>query len=160
MVNCKKDLLHKLYNISSTPTDKPYLEFERSLMKEPKLKEYLTNKRAERTECPEAKVSEETVNGVTYKVVEDGGRTKRYACNTTDAPAMIEVVANDRFGKKERIKCMPKDRVVDLKKLISAKFGTKHDRIRLQRGTNVLNDLVSLEDYEIKHGMGIEVFYK
>ncbi len=46
---------------------------------------------------------------------------------------MIEVIVNDRLGKKERIKCCPQDKVGDFKKLISAKTGTRPDKIRLQR---------------------------
>lgn len=41
------------------------------------------------------------------------------------APVLIEVVANDRFGKKQRIKCCPTDSVFDFKKLISAQTGTR-----------------------------------
>jgi ubiquitin-like protein 5 len=44
---------------------------------------------------------------------------------------MIEVVVNDRLGKKERIKCYPSDTIGTLKKLISAKVGTRPDKIKL-----------------------------
>ncbi len=50
---------------------------------------------------------------------------------TTAAPKMIEVVVNDRLGKKNRVKCCPDDTIGDLKKLISAKTGTKPEKIRL-----------------------------
>jgi type VI protein secretion system component Hcp len=35
-------------------------------------------------------------------------------------PKMIEVICNDRMGKKVRVKCAPEDTVGDLKKLIAA----------------------------------------
>ena len=37
---------------------------------------------------------------------------------------MIEVIVNDRLGKKVRVKCCSSDTVGDLKKLISAHTGT------------------------------------
>jgi ubiquitin-like protein 5 len=33
---------------------------------------------------------------------------------------MIEVVCNDRMGKKIRVKCCPMDKIGDLKKLLAA----------------------------------------
>ena len=41
------------------------------------------------------------------------------------APVMIEVVVNDRMGKRQRIKCCPSDTVLQLKKLVSAQIGTR-----------------------------------
>ena len=38
---------------------------------------------------------------------------------------MIEVVVNDRMGKKNRVKCCPNDTIGDLKKLIAAQIGTR-----------------------------------
>lgn len=37
--------------------------------------------------------------------------------------AMIEVVCNDRLGKKIRVKCNPDDTIGDLKKLLAAQIG-------------------------------------
>lgn len=36
---------------------------------------------------------------------------------------MIEVICNDRMGKKVRVKCNPDDTIGDLKKLIAAQIG-------------------------------------
>ena len=72
---------------------------------------------------------------------------------------MIEIIVNDRYGSKERIKCFPKDTIEILKKLIAAKTGTKHTKIKLQRCNSVLKDNISLEGYEIKHGSSIEMYY-
>ena len=44
---------------------------------------------------------------------------------------MIEVIVNDRLGKKSRVKCCHSDTIGDLKKLISSKTGTKPEKIRL-----------------------------
>jgi ubiquitin-like protein 5 len=75
------------------------------------------------------------------------------------APVLIEVVVNDRMGKRQRIKCCPTDKVLQLKKLISAQIGTRPDKIRLQKANIIYKDHISLEDYEIKDGMGLEMYY-
>jgi len=62
---------------------------------------------------------------------------------------MIEVIVNDRLGRKNRIKCCPDDTIGDLKKLISAKIGTKPEKIRLQKTYTVYKDHITLGDYEI-----------
>ncbi|XP_053991851.1 uncharacterized protein LOC128883481 [Hylaeus volcanicus] len=72
---------------------------------------------------------------------------------------MIEVIVNDRLGKKIRIKCNQDDTVGDLKKLIAAQIGTRADKIRLQKWYNVLKDHLSLDDYEVHDGMGLELYY-
>jgi hypothetical protein len=41
---------------------------------------------------------------------------------------MIEIVCNDRLGKKIRVKCNADDTVGDLKKLIAAHIGLSHTR--------------------------------
>ncbi|KAH7856059.1 hypothetical protein Vadar_032269 [Vaccinium darrowii] len=38
---------------------------------------------------------------------------------------MIEVVLNDRLGKKVRVKCNDDDTIGDLKKLVAAQTGTR-----------------------------------
>lgn len=71
------------------------------------------------------------------------------------APVLIEVVVNDRFGKRQRIKCCPTDTVLQFKKLISAQIGTRPEKIRLQKANIIFKDHITLEDYEIKDGMGL-----
>ncbi|KAL1817432.1 hypothetical protein ACET3Z_020006 [Daucus carota] len=44
---------------------------------------------------------------------------------------MIEVVLNDRLGKKVRVKCNDDDTIGDLKKLVAAQTGTRAEKIRL-----------------------------
>lgn len=51
--------------------------------------------------------------------------------NDPTKPTLIEVLVNDRLGKKERVKCSPQDTVGQFKKLIAAKTGTRPDKIRL-----------------------------
>lgn len=46
---------------------------------------------------------------------------------------MIEITCNDRLGKKIRVKCNPTDTIGDLKKLIAAQTGTRHDKIVLKK---------------------------
>ena len=46
---------------------------------------------------------------------------------------MIEVICNDRLGKKVRVKCNHDDSIGDLKKLIAAQTGTKAEKIVLKK---------------------------
>ena len=39
---------------------------------------------------------------------------------------MIEVIVNDRLGKKVRIKANPTDTIGDFKKLVAAQTGTRY----------------------------------
>lgn len=80
---------------------------------------------------------------------------------TVDALAreMIEVVLNDRLGRKVRVKCNPDDTVGDLKKLVAAQTGTRPERIRIQKWYTVYKDHITLADYEIHDGMGLELYY-
>jgi ubiquitin-like protein 5 len=63
------------------------------------------------------------------------------------APVLIEVIANDRMGKKQSIKCCPTDLIGDFKKLISAQIGTRPEKIRLQKANIIFKDHLSLDDY-------------
>ena len=76
-----------------------------------------------------------------------------------DRPVMIEVILNDRLGKKVRVKCNSNDTVGDLKKLAAAQLGTKSDKLRIQKWYTVYKDHVRLDDYEIHDGMGLELYY-
>jgi ubiquitin-like protein 5 len=46
--------------------------------------------------------------------------------------SMIEVICNDRVGKKVRVKCNEDDTIGDLKKLIAAQVGTRPEKIRCE----------------------------
>jgi ubiquitin-like protein 5 len=46
---------------------------------------------------------------------------------------MIEIICNDRLGKKVRVKCNSDDTIGDLKKLIAAQTGTKAEKIVLKK---------------------------
>ena len=56
---------------------------------------------------------------------------------------MIEVIANDRIGKKVRVKCFPSDTIYNLKQLIAAHIGTKPEKIRLQTAYTVFKDKIT-----------------
>ena len=58
------------------------------------------------------------------------------------------------FSKKS-----PDDTILDLKKLIAVQTGTKFDKIRLQKWYNIFKDHITLQDYEIHDGMGLEMYY-
>ena len=96
---------------------------------------------------------------------------------------MIEVICNDRLGKKVRVKCKlifsslfrqslissvfvvcccvgnEDDTIGDLKKLIAAQVGTRPEKIRIQKWYTIYKDHITLEDYEIHDGMGLELYY-
>ena len=72
---------------------------------------------------------------------------------------MIEVVLNDRLGKKVRVKCNEDDTVGDLKKLAAAHLGTRHEKLRIQKWHIIYKDHITLGDYEIHDGMGLELYY-
>ncbi|KAJ8381580.1 hypothetical protein SKAU_G00023580 [Synaphobranchus kaupii] len=73
---------------------------------------------------------------------------------------MIEVICNDRLGKKVRVKCNSEDKIEDLKKLIAAQTGTRWDKIVLKKWYTIFKDHVSLGDYEIHDGMNLELYYQ
>ncbi|TDH15751.1 hypothetical protein EPR50_G00012920 [Perca flavescens] len=98
----------------------------------------------------------------------DGERSREYRrggniCNTAvnfQELKMIEVVCNDRLGKKVRVKCNSEDTIGDLKKLIAAQTGTRFDKIVLKKWYTIFKDHVSLGDYEIHDGMNLELYYQ
>jgi ubiquitin-like protein 5 len=72
---------------------------------------------------------------------------------------IIEVTLNDRVGKKIRVKCFPQDTIFNLKQLSAAHLGTKPEKLKIQKGYDVYKDNLTLDDYEIKDGMGLELYY-
>ena len=81
------------------------------------------------------------------------------ARNVAAARKMIEVICNDRLGKKIRVKCNEDDTIGDLKKLVAAQSGTRPEKIRIQKWYTIFKDHITLEDYEIHDGMGLELYY-
>lgn len=74
---------------------------------------------------------------------------------------MIEIIVNDRTGKRIRVKCEPTDTVGDLKKLIAAQIGTRSDKLIIKRQQYiVLKDHITLEDYEVADGSSLELYYQ
>ncbi|AMD22539.1 HHL231Cp [Eremothecium sinecaudum] len=72
---------------------------------------------------------------------------------------MIEVIVNDRLGRKIKVKSLSDDFVGDLKRVLSLQLGTPHAKIVLQKGGTVLKDHISLGDYEIHDGTYLELYY-
>ena len=70
---------------------------------------------------------------------------------------MIEVILNDRLGKKVRVKCNEDDTIGDLKKLAAAQLGTRPEKLKIQKWYTIYKDHITLEDYEIHDGMGLEL---
>lgn len=92
-----------------------------------------------------------------YKI--QSKRVLGFALFIPEASKMIEVVLNDRLGKKVKVKCNEDDTIGDLKKLVAAQTGTRADKIRIQKWYNVYKDHITLKDYEIHDGMGLELYY-
>jgi ubiquitin-like protein 5 len=55
--------------------------------------------------------------------------------------------------------CSEDDTVGDLKKLVAAQTGTRPDKIRIQKWYTIYKDHITLADYEIQDGMGLELYY-
>ncbi|ODV79029.1 ubiquitin-like protein [Suhomyces tanzawaensis NRRL Y-17324] len=72
---------------------------------------------------------------------------------------MIEVLVNDRLGKKVKVKCLESDTIGDLKKMLSLQLGTSYDKLILKKGYSVYKDHISLDDYEIHDGFNFELYY-
>ena len=51
------------------------------------------------------------------------------------------------------------DTIGDLKKLVAAQTGTRPEKLRIQKWYNIYKDHITLEDYEIHDGMGLELYY-
>ena len=73
---------------------------------------------------------------------------------------MIEVVLDDRLGKKVRVKCNEDDTIGDLKKLAAAQLGTRPEKLRIQKWYTVYKDHITLMDYEIHDGQGLELYVR
>lgn len=72
---------------------------------------------------------------------------------------VIEIIVSDRIGKKNRIKCSKNDTILTLRKIVSMHIGVNYEKIKLQLGYRVLNDNITIDDYEIKNGSMIELYY-
>lgn len=72
---------------------------------------------------------------------------------------MIEVLCNDRLGKRVKVKCLPDDTIGDFKLQLGAQIGTPASRIVLKKGYIVFKDHITLADYEIHDGANLELYY-
>ena len=77
----------------------------------------------------------------------------------TSQGRMIEVLLNDRLGKKIKVKCNSDDTVGDLKKLTAAQIGSRPEKLRIQKWYTVFKDHITLDDYEVADGMSLELYY-
>ena len=65
-----------------------------------------------------------------YVCLKDHSKVGANFITTFRSFRMIEVICNDRLGKKVRVKCNEDDTIGDLKKLIAAQVGTRPEKIR------------------------------
>ena len=72
---------------------------------------------------------------------------------------MIEVVCNDRLGRRIRVKCNEDDTVGELKRVVAAVTGSRVEKIKLQKREMVFKDHISLMDYEVKDNFNFELYY-
>jgi ubiquitin-like protein 5 len=72
---------------------------------------------------------------------------------------MIEVICNDRLGKKVRVKCEPDDTIGDFKKLVAAQIGTVPEKIVLKKWYIEYKNHITIADYEIGHKSQLEMYY-
>lgn len=63
---------------------------------------------------------------------------------------MIEIICNDRTGKKVRVKCDSGDIIGDLKRLIAAQTGTRAEKIVLKRWSKYITKFSFFQVPEIK----------
>ncbi|CEH17204.1 Ubiquitin-like protein [Ceraceosorus bombacis] len=73
-------------------------------------------------------------------------------------PRLIEIYANDRLGRRVRVKCSPDDTIGDLKKLIAAQIGTVPEKIKLSRQYTILKNHITLADYEVHDGSSLDMY--
>ena len=89
----------------------------------------------------------------------------RVTCGTprrSNPPLSLTIIQRSPFssqGKKIRVKCNEDDTIGDLKKLVAAQTGTRPEKLRIQKWYNIYKDHITLEDYEIHDGMGLELYY-
>lgn len=72
---------------------------------------------------------------------------------------MIEVIVDDKMGKRSRVKCSASDTIGDLKKLAAAQLGTKAEKIVLKKEYIFYKNHITLDDYEISDGFAFEMYY-
>ncbi|KAK2996806.1 hypothetical protein RJ639_003703 [Escallonia herrerae] len=70
---------------------------------------------------------------------------------------MIEMVLNNRLGKKVKVKCNKDDTIGDLKKLVVTQ--NRADKIFIQKWYNNYKDHITFKDHEIHDGMGLKLYY-
>ena len=51
------------------------------------------------------------------------------------------------------------DTIGELKMILACQIGTKPEKIRLQKWNIVYKDHITLDDYEVKDGSGMELYY-
>jgi len=76
--------------------------------------------------------------------------------NETTPISEVKKIPKPEFA----IKCRENDTIGDLKKLIAAQTGTRHDKIVLKKWYTIYKDHITLEDYEIRDGMNLELYYQ
>ena len=63
--------------------------------------------------------------------------------NKPKQKTMIEIVVNDRVGKRIKVKCFPTDTIFILKKLVAAHIGTRPEKLVFQKSNIPYKDKIN-----------------
>ena len=64
-------------------------------------------------------------------------------------------------GPANKAWCRPSDTIGDLKKLAAAQLGTRPEKLVIKRQQyTILKDHITLADYEITDGSGLELYFQ
>lgn len=81
------------------------------------------------------------------------------ACTLTHVLSYAPPTRHEPHSRCRIRTCSEDDTVGDLKKLVAAQTGTRPDKIRIQKWYTIYKDHITLADYEIQDGMGLELYY-
>lgn len=120
------------------------------------------NKSSESSTQPNITFKQPLLRSVPLAVQQQAMQSAQQPSNQASAQSatMIEVVLNDRLGKKVRVKVNSDDTILTLKKLTAAQIGTPYEKLVIKKWYTVYKDNIRLDDYEIHDGMGLELYYR
>lgn len=119
--------------------------------------QYKALKRARKQEKKEKKARKKEKRKSKKKLKEQAAAPSQAAVVPVDD--VIELLANDRCGTKVRVRIQSSSTVKQLKELIGQQIGRHPSKIRLQKWHTVFQDSISLIDYDLSHGMSLELYY-
>ncbi|KAL0436905.1 UNVERIFIED_CONTAM: Ubiquitin-like protein 5 [Sesamum radiatum] len=126
------------------------------------LKRNITPKKSEKEDSDDGGAGMKEFNDANYWRV-DQEELQSLSCPVSSwgllSKAELCIAGKKVRRKKVRVKCNEDDTIGDLKKLVAAQTGTRADKIRIQKWYTIYKDHITLKDYEIHDGMGLELYY-